>query len=70
MQDTQDKELSFVIPTHRLREVGETIDGIPKRSDIHSQPSPKPSPLLSAHHQPSTVIWLMSRSGGARLKFL
>jgi hypothetical protein len=26
MQDTQDKELSFVIPTHRLREVGETIE--------------------------------------------
>lgn len=26
MQDTQDKELSFVIPTHRLREVGSTIE--------------------------------------------
>jgi hypothetical protein len=26
MQDTQDKELSFVIPTHRLREVGDTIE--------------------------------------------
>lgn len=26
MQDTQEKELTFVIPTHRLREVGTTIE--------------------------------------------
>src|SRR5947207_13962214 len=26
MHDTQDKEISFVIPTHRLREVGATLE--------------------------------------------
>jgi hypothetical protein len=26
IQDTQDRELSFVIPTHRLRDAGTTIE--------------------------------------------